>query len=378
VLITGCAHLTGPRPARSTLTVSDDGRQATAGGEGWTAPEGATFYQRGSVLHVVSSGPGRDWDVAVPLGTDGKLAWPPEGPFEAKEGVLHLRASPAAPEVERLVGSGQLHPHDDHYHLTHRLENEDWQALYRARAEDSPLPPIRRQVAATVLALLLDERIPGTTPAATDEALRRMSSIIGKARRAVEGNVGARAIEAIITYDFEIRDDGRTLDVGAQRFKSTDDVRFGYCASHFHVEDAGGKWAQPVEFPAASNGAFAWPPSIFFEVRSDGTVAERPASTRWRRLSDGGQIRFTRDHWHVTEAYAHPRLQLILKSIENPKLAEPLRNKARGLALDLMRLRLDTGSDAEFEARLESIDQVIERAGAEFEREARGKAGGRR
>jgi hypothetical protein len=377
--LAGCAHLLGPRPPPAPpLALSEDGLTATAGGEKWSAPEGATFYQRGQVLHVVATAHGRDWDVAVPLGADGKLAWPAEGPFEVKDGALVLRAGPAAPEVEKLIESGELHPHDDHYHLTHRLQNEDWQALYRARAEDSPLPPIRRQVAATVLALLLDERIPGSSPEATDKALRRMASIIGKARRAVEGDVGARAIEAIITHDFEIRDGGRTLEIGGQRYQAAEGLRFTYCASHFHVEEAGGRWAQPIEFEPQGDGGFAWPGSIFFQVGQDGTVAERPGTSRWRKLAEGGQIRFTRDHWHVTDAYANPKLQYVLKVIANPSVTDALRDRARATALDLMRLRLDVGSDAEFEARLDAIDQAIDRAGAELEKEVRAKPAGRR
>src|SRR5574341_120612 len=372
VVLAGCAHF-APQPVAkpATLTVSDDGRTATAGGEQWTAPEDVAFYQRGVVLHVVSMTPGRSWDVAVPLGPDGRLAWPAEGPIEAAAGALKVRASKATPAVAKLIDSGQIHLHDDHYHLTHLLEDEDWQALYRDRAEDSTLSPLRRQVAATVLALLLDERLPASPPEATEAALRRMESIIGKARRAVEGDVGARAIEAIITHDFEIRDDGKTLEIGGQRFRASSGIRFSYCATHFHVEDAGGKWAQPIELEGQQPGAFAWPASIFFAAGQDGSVAERTTTSRWRRLSDRGEVRFTRDHWHVTDSYAHPRLQLILKTISNPKVPEPLKDRARGLALEGMSLRLDTGSEAEFESRPGAIDQAIDRAAAALEKELR-------
>jgi hypothetical protein len=363
--LAGCAHLAGVQPAPA-LVVSEDGQVVTAGGERWTALDGTAFYQRGDVLHVVANGPGRRWDVAVAVGPGGRLAWPADGPFEAKDGVLHPRAARATPEIEVLVDGGQLYPHDDHYHLTHRFQNDDWQALYRLREEDSPLPPIRRQVVAAVLALLLDERIPGASVEATDKALRRMVSIISKTRRAVDGGVGARAIEAIVTHDFEIRDDGQTMEIEGQVFHAAAPVRFAYCATHFHVEVASGKWAQPVEFEGGPSGGFAWPTSIFFDVRPDGTLTERPPSTRWRRLSDSGQVRFTRDHWHITEAYARPALQDILKTIANPGMPEPHKDKARALALEVMRLRLDVGSDAEFEARLDAIDQAIDRAAAEL------------
>jgi hypothetical protein len=375
LVLAGCAHFAQPGPASlpaSAIAISDDGQTVTVGGEQWTAPEGVVFFQRGNAVHVVSSAHGRSWDVAVPVGPGGKLAWPADAPFVASGGALVARAGKAAPATELLIGSGQLHPHDDHYHLTHLFQSDDWQALYRLRADGSPLPPIRRQVAATILALLLDDRIPGSSPEATDKALQRAVSIIGKARRAVEGDVGARAIETIITYDFEIRDDGRTAEIAGQHFRAAESVRFSYCSGHFHVEGASGKWAQPVELEGQASGSFTWPSSIFFEVRPDGMIAERPPSTRWRKLADNGQIRFTRDHWHLTESYASPRLQYLLKVIANAQLPERLRDKARAQALDVMRLRLDIGSEAEFGARLDAIDQAIERAAAELEKEARG------
>jgi hypothetical protein len=371
-LLAACVHLPGAaRAAPPGLSVGHDGRTATAGGETWAAPEGIAFFQRGDVLHVVSSTPWRSWDVAVPLGPDGKLAWPAEAPFRAAHGTLHLRAAEATPEVEELVASGQLHPHDDHYHLTHRLANDDWQALYRLRAEGSPLPPIRRQVAATILALLLDERIPGSNPDATARGLARMASVIGKARRAVEAGVGARALEAIITHDFEIRDDGRTLELGGKSFRAAAPLRFAYCGQHLHVEEAGGKWAQPVELAGQAEGGFAWPDSMFFVVGDDGTVKARGGQARWRKLVDDGQIHFARDHWHLTEKYANPRLQRILQAVADPKVAEPPRDRARALALELLRLRLDVTSEAEFDARLRAVDEVIDAAGAALEKELR-------
>lgn len=378
ILLSGCALL-GPRPApQPPLTVSEDGRTATTAGERWTAPEEVAFFQRGLVLHVVSDAPGRSWDVAVPLGADGRLAWPPDAPFVPFDGTLRLRPGKSSPEVDALIASGQLYLHDDHYHLTHLLQDGDWQALYRDRADDGPLPPLRRQLAATILALLLDQRIPGATPEATRASLARMTSIIGKARRAVEGEAGARALESIIEHDFEIRDDRRTVEIEGKSWRAVDPIRFGYCAGHFHVEEASGKWGQPVEFDGGPGGTFAWPTSIFFEVRPDGTVAERASQARWRRLIDEGQIRLTSDHWHVTERYANPRLQFLLRTIEDARIAEPMRDRARGLALEVMRLRLDMGSEAEFESRITAIDQVIDRAGAEMEKELRAPAPPRR
>jgi hypothetical protein len=373
--LAGCARLTAlVRPA-PPFVIGADGRTVTAGGETWSAPDDVQFYQRGALLHVVSMVQGQTWDVAVALDADGRLAWPAEGPFEAVEGALKLRVGEASPAVERLLETGQIHVHDDHYHLTHALEDPDWQALYRDRAEGSALDPVRRQVAATVLALLLDQRIPGAGAEVTEKALQRMRSIIAKARRAVEGGVGARAIEMIIAHDLEIRDDGRTLEVGGQVYRASDGVRFAYCTGHFHVEDARGKWTQPVEVEGQAPGTFQGPSSIFFEVREGGTIAERSTPSRWRTLSDRGEIHFARDHWHVTEAYANPRMQYVLKTMADAKVAAPIRDRARAMAFELMRLRLDTGSDAEFDARLDAVDQAIDRAAAELERER--KQGGR-
>jgi hypothetical protein len=60
--------------------------------------------------------------------------------------------------------------------------------------------------------------------------------------------------------------------------------------------------------------------------------------------------------------------------IADEKVAAPQRDKARSLALDVLSLRLDVGSDAEFAARLDAIDQAIDRAATQLEKEVRGPA----
>lgn len=357
----------GPQP----FEVSPDGRTAAAGGETWRAPDGVAFFQRGAELHVVSLVPGRTFDVAVPLGADGRFAWPENAPFEAAGGELRFLASPGPASVQELIESGQLHRHDDHYHLTHRFQNEDWQALYRARADDSPLPPMRRQVAAVVLAILVDQRIPGAGEEITARALARAVSVIGKARRAVEAGLPARQIESMAAHDYEILDGGRTLSIEGQTYRAAEGVRFAYCADHFHVESAAGLWAHPIDLEADEPGHFAFPRSIFFEVRQGGVVAARKASSHWRQLAESSQIRFVRDHWHLTEGYLHPRLKQLVAAMDDSRLTEAMRARARGRVLDVLRLRLDLGTEAEFEGRLGAIDRVIDWQWKDFEREAR-------
>ncbi len=356
-------------PAR--FEVSPDGRAAAAGGETWRAPDGVTFFQRGAELHVVSLVPGRFFDVSVPLGEDGRFAWPENAPFEAVGGELRFPVGRGPASVDELIESGQLHRHDDHYHLTHRFQNEDWQALYRARADDSPLPPMRRRVAAVVLAILVDQRIPGGGEEVTARAVARAASIIGKARRAVEAGLLARQIESMTAHDYEILDGGRVLAIEGQTYRAADGVRFAYCDSHFHVESAAGLWAHPIALEADEPGHFAFPRSIFFEVRDGGLVAERKSTARWRQLAESGQIHFVRDHWHLTEGYRHPRLKQLMAAMDDPKLTEAMRGRARGRVLDVLRLRLDLGTEAEFEGRLGAIDRVIDWQWRDFDREAR-------
>src|SRR5512138_2245175 len=101
LLLAGCAPL-GRLLAPSPLSISPDGRTVTAGKETWTTPDEVLFYQRGDVLHVVSTSHGRSWDVAVPIGADGRLEWPKDAPFEAAGGELKLRVSEATPEIAQL------------------------------------------------------------------------------------------------------------------------------------------------------------------------------------------------------------------------------------------------------------------------------------
>jgi hypothetical protein len=148
-------------------------------------------------------------------------------------------------------------------------------------------------------------------------------------------------------------------------------VRFAWDADHVHVESERGTWVHPVELDDQPEGAFVFPASIFYRVRPDDVVEERPSSTRWRRLADAGEIHFTRDHWHLTRSYGHPGLQSLLAAMANDRLPTRTQDQARARALDLLRLRLDVGSDAEFEARLAAVDRLITRSSDEFAREIR-------
>jgi hypothetical protein len=375
LLASACA--TVPAAVSHGLQVSEDGTTVTAGGQTWHAPPGAAFYERGEVLHVVSLVAGTEYDVAVALGPDGRLAWPAEAPFQAEGGALAPRRSKAAaspsalPSIEDLVALDQLRRHDGHLHLTHKLELEDWQALYRDREETSPLHPMARQAAATLIALLVDERIPGEGGEVTRKAFQRVVSIIGKLRRGLDSGLPARTLEAILEHDVEVGEGGRLLTVGTRTFRAGPGLRFTWDGDHVHVESEQGTWAHPVELEEQSADGFLFPSSIFYRVRADDVVEERPSDARWRRLADAGEIRFTRDHWHLTQTYAHPGLQRLLAAMANGQLPTQTQDQARARSLDLLRLRLDVSSDEEFEARLTAIDRLIARSSAEFERELR-------
>jgi hypothetical protein len=177
--------------ARSPLAIDREGRTVVIAGEGWRAPGGIRFFERDGALHVVSLVPGNAFDVAVQIGPDGRPQIPADAPFEVKDGTLSLRDRAAAP-VARLTESGQLYRHGDHFHLTHRYENSDWQAIYRARLDGSPVAPATRQVAAAVLATLLDARVAGGSEEATARSMRRTEKVIALARRAIEAELPAK------------------------------------------------------------------------------------------------------------------------------------------------------------------------------------------
>jgi hypothetical protein len=360
-LLASCAT---QRPAR----VSPDGREVRVHGERWQAQDGITLFERDGALHVVSVGPEATFDVAVPLGPDGRPAWQPDAPFEVSAGVIRLRTRGGS-RVAALVDSRQLHPHNEHFHLTSRYVNADWQALYALREEGSPLDPARQQLAASVLAELLDERIPGSSEEATLGSLRRIDSVLGKVRRAVQAGQPGRQVLGILSHDFEISEDGRALEIEGQRFRAGDGVRFTYDGGHFHVQSTSGDWVQVIQLEAMDPGSFELPPSFFYELR-DGVVEARPPSSRWQALAAAHQIRFVRDHWHLTEAY--PPLHTLMAATEDPSLPEPLRELARGRALEVLRIRLDAVSELELESRLTAVDGLIARLTIETERERRG------
>lgn len=350
-LLASCALL---RPSR----VSEDGRRLAVGGERWETQDGLTLFERGEELHVVAVGPGPTFDVAVRYRPDGQPDWPSAAPFVVTDRVIRLRT--AASRVAALVESRQLHPHDEHFHLTARYPNRDWQALYAMRDEGSALEPARRQLAASALAELLDERIAGGPEEATAAALRRIDSVTGKVRRAIQAGLPGREVLGILTHDFEIAEDGRSLEIEGRRFRAGDGVRFAYDGGHFHVESTSGTWVHVVRLEGVEPGAFELPTSIFYELRGD-LVEARPASSRWQALADSRQIRFVRDHWHLTEAYEPLRAAGLLAAADDPSLPEAERDRARGRALEVLRLRLEVGSEEELEARLGVADRMIAR-----------------
>jgi hypothetical protein len=135
------------------------------------------------------------------------------------------------------------------------------------------------------------------------------------------------------------------------------------------VEATSGDWVQVIQLEAMEPGSFELPPSFFYELR-DGVVEARPPSTRWQALAEAHQIRFIRDHWHLTEAY--PPLRTLLAATVDPSLAEPLRERARGRALEVLRIRLDVVSELELESRLTAVDGLIARLTSETARERSG------
>jgi hypothetical protein len=353
-----------------TARISADGRELQAAGERWQAQDGITLFERDERLHVVSVGADSTFDVAVPFGPDGRPAWPADAPFEVTGGVIRLLDRGGA-SVAALVASRQLYPHAEHFHLTSRYANDDWQALYALRADGSALEPARRQLAASVLAELLDERLTGASEQATLAALRRLDSVMARTHRAVLAGRSGPEVLGILGHDYEISEEGRLLEIEGQRFRAGEGVRFSYDAGHFHVESVAGTWVAVVPLETLEPGSFALPPSIFYELR-DGVVEARAVSGRWQGLAESHQLRFTRDHWHLTEAYVP--LRPLVAAAEDQSRPEAQRERARGRALEVLRARLDVGSEQELASQLASIDRLIERLVGETEQERRGGA----
>jgi hypothetical protein len=366
VTAAGCAHAPAGR-----LAVSDDGRAAIVGGQSWRAPDGVTFFERKDALHVVSLVPGATFDVAVPLDAQGRPLVPANAPFEVRDGEIQLRDR-TLPPTAHLVETGQIYAHDDHFHVTHRWENPDWRALYRAREEGSELPAATRQTAAFALATLLDHRIPGASEEGTAQGLRRMAEAVSRARRAVDGKSPAKQIMAMVLHDFEILEEGATLSIEGKIFKATDGLRFAYCGDHFHVEDAGGAWAHPISLASVEPGQFDMPASMFFDV-SGGTVATRAGTAQWKDMLPKGEIKLVGDRWFLTEAYPHPAFARLQRLAGDASLPAAVREQARRSVIEVLKLPLDVESDAAFRTRLAGIDARIEARSRELEAPAPAK-----
>ncbi len=370
VAILACA---APKAARrpNGIAISEDGRSVVIEGETWRAPEGVVFFQRDGTLHVVSLVPGSIFDVRVALDEAGRPVEPTDAPFAVRSGTVRFRNSAQLPAgTARLVDGGQLYRHDEHFHLTHRYENEDWQALYRAREDDSPFPPVMRQVAGVVLATVLDMRIPGSSDEAMTQALHRVDSILAKARHAVDVQAPAKQVMGMVLHDFEISEDGKSLSIEGRTYRGEGGVRFSYCGDHFHVEAPATGWTQAVALREVEPGRFDFPRSVFFSVEN-GNVTERSGDAPWRELLAKRQIHVVGDAWFVTEQYPSVPLAALKAAAIDEKLPAQIRDRARASLREVLPLRLDVDGDAEFRARLASIEQALEHRWRDIERDLR-------
>ncbi|HEY3449513.1 MAG TPA: hypothetical protein VGK67_24380 [Myxococcales bacterium] len=351
-------------PPRPDLEVAADGRSAVHRGTSWVADQGIVFFQRGASLHAVSLIPGKPLDVAAEVGPDGALRWPDDPRIEATAGSVRWRAELSG--VAARIATGELHPHEEHLHLTHRYANADLQALYQAREDRSPFPPIRRQVAAALVAMLIEQKLPGGSEATASAGLVRIDRVLSRLHRAFDAGVAAPALADILSHDFEIIDAGHGIVIEDQAFRAAGGLRFGYCAGHFHVEDEGERWAQVVEF-GQPGAQFAFPESPLFAVTADGLVAPLPGPKLWRDLLESGQIQMLRDHWHLTAKFAEPALDRLRALAESAEASEEVRTKARNSIFELMRLKLDLHSGTTFDASVAAVREAAARALAEIE-----------
>jgi hypothetical protein len=347
-----CAGLP-PAPEGRAVRITDDGRTASAGGTTWRASRGISFFQRDDVLHVVSLTPGHVFDVTAAAGEQGLVGPGAEAPFEVVDGEVRIRPAPPS-DVAALAASGQLYRHDDHFHLTHLYQNDDWQTLYWLRTDGSPVAPFRKQLAAAVLAALVDVKIPGSSEDATRRSLRRLDGAVGKARRAVEAEAPAKQIVGMALHDFEIGGGGKVLSVEERTYEAEGGVRFAYCGDHVHVENPGAGWSHAIHLDDAVPGAFELPPSIFYEVR-DGRVSERTGQA-WRDLVTRGQIRLVGDAWFISEDYPSPAVAELKHAEADRALPSSAREAARVALVELLKLKVEIGSDGDFQARLGAIE----------------------
>ncbi len=373
-VLAACA---GPGAGRHRrVAISDDGRSAILGGVSWRAPAGVSFFERRDELHVVSLVPGSVFDVHVPLDPGGRPLAPSDAPFELKDGMIVLRDR-ALPPTAKLVDSGQLYPHDDHFHLTHRWVNEDWQALYAAKEDGSHVPAAMRPVAAFLLASLLDLRLPGRTEQATAAAIRRMETIVSRARRGVDAGLPTKQIVAMVLHDFEILDEGRTLSIDGRQLRAADGVKFAYCGDHFHVEQAGGKWVHPVAVGSCRAGEVRAP--VLGVLRGDGRDRRgAPGRDRVARAARAGAHPPRRRRLVPLRALPAPGFVRLQRAANDEAVPPVLREAARRSVIDFLKVKLDVSGETAFRSQLATLDQAIDLRWREVEAQIGAARAGRR
>lgn len=360
--IAGCA--TAPPTRGAVLEIAEDGRTAVYRKQLWSAGQDLAFFQRGSDLHLVSQLADRPMNLKAEALPDGTLRWPADPRIEVAHNVVRWRTATSA-ALER-VKQGQLHPHESHLHLTHHYDNPDLQALYRARQENSPYPPIRRQIAAALIALLVEEKLPAESDEIVTASLRRLDRVLAKVRRGFEAGLAATALTDMLSHDFEIREESRLVEVEGRVFRAGEGLRFAYCSNHFHVQDTADRWAHPVEF--GEPGAFSFPPSPLFAVSPQDEVYALPGPKLWREMLERGEIQMLRDHWHLTARFGDPSFVALRAVADDPQRPEEIRLRARDAAFEILRARLELKDEASFEASVARVRKAAAAALKDLEK----------
>jgi hypothetical protein len=313
------------------FAVADDGSAVTVSGETFTAGDGIRFSARTGHFHVISPPP-MAFNTSV---------WPFDGvPFEFPPNPFYrvgpdrrvVLKSAGDGTLARLLTDGEIHAHDDHFHITRSYGFEPWQKLVAlAAAEDTA--PIDKQLAASVQVAFLREHLYiSSTDSARD--LAALNTRLERAWAAVAAHYDGPQLSFVVQHNAALEQGGKIVRLGDQMLSAGDGLHFGFCKNHVHVvgdDDSGLNMA----ITPAANGPLRVPPNVFVQQRGDQIVLRRMGSALVQALATHA-LESRDGAYHPGSGLRPEALRAIAEVVGNRKISPEVRGEIRA-ELDAIR-----------------------------------------
>ena len=342
------------------FTISDKGKTLKVSNKTYQAGEGITFSNRRKHFHIVGVYQKKFFSIPV-WPNEGKESMIPKSPFYevSPSGVLELPKDKSG--LGALLAEGQLHIHDDHYHITHKFKSLSLAKFYKSKEDESTFSAIRKKVASAILLLLIQKKF----YIEQDNFSRKLHEIndsINRAWRVFESGLNARLISFIVKNDLEISDMNKVLTVKDKRFYAGSGIKFEYCSKHLHII---GELVPNfiIALELDEDGAVIIKPNIFFKLENEKIVAKKPPEL-YTKMIENNELKFWHGDYRISKDFENEKLkQLLIFSInfKIPKEIKPKRDQLKKDLKEVFSTPIDFSDERTFYYSITEIDGIIEK-----------------